>query len=89
MNLSTRFLLLTSFWVPPSPRLRTRRLPPPATKIAIVDMQRALNETEDGRAAKGKLKKLFEDRQKQLDKQQNDLQDDEGEPREAARRALA
>jgi outer membrane protein len=42
-------------------------------KIAVVDMQRALNETEDGRKAKANLKKLFEDRQKQLDKQQNDL----------------
>ena len=36
-------------------------------------MQRALNETEDGRKAKDTLKKLFEQRQKTLDKQQNDL----------------
>jgi outer membrane protein len=42
-------------------------------KVAVVDMQRAMNETEDGRKAKGALKKLFEDRQKQLDKQQTDL----------------
>jgi len=42
-------------------------------KIAVVDMQRALHETEDGRKAKATLKKLFEDRQKTLDKQQNDL----------------
>lgn len=46
-----------------------------AQKIAVVDMQRALNETEDGRQAKNKLKKLFEERQKTLDKQQNDLKD--------------
>jgi outer membrane protein len=45
----------------------------PPTKIAVVDMQRALHETEDGRKAKSTLKKLFEDRQKVLDKQQNDL----------------
>jgi outer membrane protein len=45
----------------------------PPFKVAVVDMQRALNETEDGRKAKAALKKLFEDRQKQLDKQQNDL----------------
>ena len=45
----------------------------PPFKVAVVDMQRALNETEDGRKAKAQLKKLFEDRQKQLDKQQNDL----------------
>jgi len=42
-------------------------------KIAVVDMQRALHETEDGRKAKATLKKLFEDRQKVLDKHQNDL----------------
>ena len=43
------------------------------TKIGVVDMQRALAETEDGRKAKDGLKKLFEQRQKTLDKQQNDL----------------
>jgi len=42
-------------------------------KIAVVDMQRALHETEDGRKAKATLKRLFEDRQKTLDKQQNDV----------------
>ena len=43
------------------------------TKIGVVDMQRALSETEDGRKAKETLKKLFEQRQKTLDKQQDDL----------------
>lgn len=42
-------------------------------KIGVVDMQRAMNETEDGRKAKAQLKKIFEERQKTLDKQQNDL----------------
>lgn len=42
-------------------------------KIAYVDLQRALNEVEDGKAAKGKLKKMFEDRQKQLDAEQEEL----------------
>lgn len=42
-------------------------------KIGVVDLQRALNETEDGRKAKDKLKKLFKSRQETLDKQQNDL----------------
>ena len=42
-------------------------------KVGYVDMQRALNETEDGRKAKAQLKKVFEERQKTLDKQQNDL----------------
>ncbi|HEX6244547.1 MAG TPA: OmpH family outer membrane protein [Polyangiales bacterium] len=44
-----------------------------ATKIAVVDLQRAITETEDGRKAKDKLKKLFEGRQKELDKKQADL----------------
>jgi hypothetical protein len=40
------------------------------TRIAVVDLQRALNETEDGRRAKAKLKKLFKRRQQTLDKRQ-------------------
>jgi len=44
-----------------------------AQKIGVVDMQRALTETEDGRKAKDQLKKLFDQRQKTLDKQQTDL----------------
>lgn len=44
-----------------------------ATKIAVVDLQRAITETEDGRKAKDKLKKLFEGRQKELDKKQSEL----------------
>jgi outer membrane protein len=43
------------------------------SKIGVVDMQRALAETEDGRRAKDTLKRLFEQRQKTLDKQQTDL----------------
>ena len=39
-------------------------------KIAVVDLQRAINETEEGRAAKNKLKKLFKRRQKDLDAKQ-------------------
>src|SRR5262245_1821067 len=54
--------------------LSSKAFADPPFKIAVVDMQRALNETEDGRKAKAQLKKLFEDRQKQLDKQQKDLQ---------------
>ena len=34
-------------------------------KLGYVDMQRALNETEDGRKAKEKLKKDFEQKQKE------------------------
>ena len=42
-------------------------------KIAVVDLQRALNETEDGRQAKAQLKRLFKQRQKVLDDKQNDI----------------
>jgi outer membrane protein len=42
-------------------------------KIAFVDLQRALNETEDGRRAKNQLKKLFDKRQAALDQQQEGL----------------
>ncbi len=43
------------------------------TKIAVVDLQRALNETEDGRRAKRRLKALFRRRQKALDAAQENL----------------
>jgi len=44
-----------------------------ATKIGVVDLQRAINETEDGRKAKERLKKLFDSRQQGLDKKQQEL----------------
>lgn len=42
-------------------------------KVAVVDMQRALNQTKDGKQAKAQLKRLFKRRQQSLDKRQNDL----------------
>lgn len=42
-------------------------------RIAVVDLQRALNQTEDGRRAKAQLKRLFERRQQALDKKQAEL----------------
>ena len=45
-------------------------------KIGYVDMQRALNETEDGRKAKANLKKVFDQKQKELDEQQATLKKD-------------
>jgi len=53
----------------PSFALRARA----EAKIAVVDLQRAILETEDGRKAKAKLKKLFETRQVALDKKQTDI----------------
>jgi outer membrane protein len=46
------------------------------SKFGYVDMQRALNETEDGRKAKEKLKKDFDQKQKELDEQQAQLKKD-------------
>jgi len=36
-------------------------------KLAVVDFQKALNSVEEGKSAKAKLKKEFEDKQKDLD----------------------
>ncbi len=44
------------------------------TKVAVVDTQRAIMETEDGLRAQATLKKLFDSRQRELDKKQEDLQ---------------
>ncbi|MBX3125499.1 MAG: OmpH family outer membrane protein [Polyangiaceae bacterium] len=43
-------------------------------KIAVVDTQRAIMETEDGLRAQATLKKLFDKRQRELDKKQEELQ---------------
>ncbi|HJK93809.1 MAG TPA: OmpH family outer membrane protein [Polyangiaceae bacterium LLY-WYZ-15_(1-7)] len=43
------------------------------SRIAVVDLQRAMNETEDGRRAKARLKRLFRRRQKSLDAAQEKL----------------
>lgn len=42
--------------------------------VAVVDTQRAVMETEDGLRMQATLKKLFDQRQRELDKQQNELQ---------------
>jgi len=42
-------------------------------KIGYVDMQRVLNEVEDGARAKEKLKKEFNEKQAQLDRKQEEL----------------
>jgi len=45
-------------------------------KLGYVDLQRALNETEDGKKAKANLKKVFDLKQKELDEQQETLKKD-------------
>lgn len=44
------------------------------SRIAVVDTQRAIMETEDGLRAQATLKKMFDNRQRELDKKQEDLQ---------------
>lgn len=44
-----------------------------STRIAVVDLQRALSETDDGRRAKARLEKLQKQRQAELEKAQQDL----------------
>lgn len=43
-------------------------------KFAVIDVQRAVMETEDGLRAQATLKKLFDKRQQELDAKQNALQ---------------
>jgi outer membrane protein len=42
-------------------------------KLGYVDMQRAISETDDGRKAKANLKKIFDQKQKELDEQQEEV----------------
>ena len=42
----------------------------PEIKVAYVDVQRAINEVDDGKAAKSQLKKSFDAKQHELDKEQ-------------------
>ncbi len=44
------------------------------TKVAVIDVQRAVASTEDGLRAQATLKKLFDSRQQELNKKQTDLQ---------------
>jgi outer membrane protein len=65
----SRLLLLGALFSLAVPRLaRAEDL-----KLGYVDLQRALNETEDGRKAKANLKKVFDAKQKELDEQQEDF----------------
>src|SRR5512138_930929 len=43
-------------------------------KIGVVDLQRALNEVDEGKAAKALLKKDFDEKQKQLDAKKTEFE---------------
>lgn len=43
------------------------------TKLAFVDLQKALTQVQDGKAAKNKLEKAVQAKQKEFDRMQNDI----------------
>lgn len=47
---------------------------PPPPIVAIVDMQRAINESQGGAAARAQLRSMFQQRQAELDRRQAQLQ---------------
>lgn len=67
----TRFALSVALFVA---ALGTTATASAQAKIAVIDTQRAIMETEDGLRAQATLKKLFDKRQHELDKKQTDLQ---------------
>ncbi len=48
-------------------------------KVAVIDTQRAIMETEEGLRAQATLKKLFDNRQRDLDRKQDELQKEKEE----------
>lgn len=55
------------------------------TKIAVVDMQGAMMQTEDGLRAQATIKKFFDRRQQELDRRQEQLKRERGELERQAR----
>lgn len=58
----------------------------PGSKIAVIDMRRAVAETEQGLRVQATLKKLFDARQVELDKKQRQLQSDQDKLKKEAER---
>src|SRR5580692_9734638 len=48
-------------------------------RVAVVDVQRAVMQTEDGLRAQANLKKLFDSRQQELNRKQTDMQKEKDE----------
>lgn len=55
------------------------------TRIAVIDLQGALLQTEDGMSAAATLKNYTQSRQADLDRRQKDLQNEQGELQKQAR----
>jgi outer membrane protein len=70
MNLR-RFVVASSFVLAPLFFGQAARA---EMRVAVVDVQRAVMQTEDGLRAQANLKKLFDSRQQELNRKQTDLQ---------------
>ncbi len=70
MNLR-RFVVASSFALAPFLFGQAARA---EMRVAVVDVQRAVMQTEDGLRAQANLKKLFDTKQQELNKKQTDLQ---------------
>jgi outer membrane protein len=71
MRITARFVLATAFAVFLS--LLGKSAAAQTMKVAVVDVQRAVMQTEDGLRAQAMLKKLFDSRQQELNKRQQEL----------------
>src|SRR5437879_5675620 len=67
------FTVAIAFAAISSPIFKIERQARAEQKIAYVDLQRALEETDEGKKAKAKLKADFEKKQKELDARQDEL----------------
>jgi outer membrane protein len=70
-RLSVAALFATSVALAPS--VSRADAPAAPVKVAVVDVQRAVMQTEDGLRAQAMLKKLFDSRQQELNKKQTEL----------------
>jgi outer membrane protein len=71
MRLTARLVLAAAFAVLVS--LSGKNADAQTMKVAVVDVQRAVMQTEDGLRAQATLKKLFDSRQQELNKRQQEL----------------
>src|SRR5580700_1128835 len=71
MRLTARLLIAAAFAALVS--LLGRPVSAQTMKVAVVDVQRAVMQTEDGLRAQATLKKLFDSRQQELNKRQQEL----------------
>jgi outer membrane protein len=73
MRIPARLLLAAALALPVSLAGKTAAAQQ-MMKVAVVDVQRAVMQTEDGLRAQATLKKLFDSRQQELNKKQAELQ---------------